>query len=121
MVISYLETNDEIIKKADNSRYANGNDIRSVNLGPIAFFSNLDLTTSSGKHLEGISHAHTVSSVYKLITSFVDSDDLSISFGRSRNRKRDELAQNKNIKGKYHPRIMLKDISVFAESPKKAT
>ena len=35
----------EVIKKADNSRYGNGNDIRLVNLGPIALFSNFKLTT----------------------------------------------------------------------------
>ena len=33
---SYLDLNVEVIKSADNSRYANGNDIRLVNLGPIA-------------------------------------------------------------------------------------
>ena len=56
------------------------------------------MTTSSGKHLEDISHAHIVSLMYKLITSSKDSDDLSIGFDRSRNRKRDELTANKNVK-----------------------
>ena len=37
------------------------NDITLVNLGAIALFSILKLTTSSGKHLEDISHAHIVS------------------------------------------------------------
>ena len=58
---SYLDLNFEVIKKADNSRYANGNDIRLVNLGPIALFSNFKLRTSSGKHLQDINHAHLVS------------------------------------------------------------
>ena len=58
---SYLVLNFEVIKKADNSRYGNGNDIRLVNLGPIALFSKIKLTTSSGKHLENISHAHIFS------------------------------------------------------------
>ena len=57
---SYLELNFEIIKKADNSSYGDGNNIRLVNLGPIALFSNFKLTTSSGKHLEDISQAHIV-------------------------------------------------------------
>ena len=35
---SYLDLNFEVVKKNDNSRYANGNDIRLVNLGPTAFF-----------------------------------------------------------------------------------
>ena len=33
---SYLDLNFEVIEKADDSRYANGNDIKLVNLGPIA-------------------------------------------------------------------------------------
>ena len=87
---SYLDLSLEVIKKDDNSRYANGNDIRLVNLGPIALFNNFKLTTSSGKHVEDISHAHLVSLMYKLITSSQDSNDLSIGFDNSRNRRRDE-------------------------------
>ena len=117
----YLDLNFEVIKKDDNSRYANGNDIRLVNLGPIALFSNFKLTTSSGKHLEDISHAHLVSLMYKLITSSKDSIDLFIGFDHSRNRRKDELAFNKNIKGKYHVKIMLKDVFRFAEHQEKAT
>ena len=79
------------------------------------------MTTSSGKHLEDICHAHLVSLVYKLITSSKDSDDQSIGFDRSRNRRRNELALNKIIKGKYHLRIMLKDVFGFAECQEKAT
>ena len=118
---SYLDLNFEVDKRADNSRYANGNDIRLVNLGPIALFSNFKLTTSSGKHLEDISHAHLISLMYKLVTSSKDSNDLSIGFDNSRNRRRDELALNKNIKGKYHVKIMLKDVFGFAEHQEKAT
>ena len=118
---SYLDLSFEVVKRADNSRYGNGNDIRLVNLGPIALFSNFKLTTSSGKHLEDISHAHLVSLMYKLITSSKDSNDLSFGFDNNRNRRRDELAQNKNIKGKYHLKIMLKDVFGFAECQEKAT
>ena len=118
---SYLDLNFEVVKRADNSRYANGNDIRLVNLGPVALFSNLKLTTNSGKHLEDISHTHLVSLIYKLITSSKDSNDLSIGFDYSRNRRRDELALNKSIKGKYHVKVMLKDVFGFAEHQEKAT
>ena len=118
---SYLDLSFEVIKKNDNSRYANGNDIRLVNLGPVALFSNFKFTTSSGKHLEDISHAHLVSLKYKLITSSKDSNDLSIGFDHNRNRRRDELALNKNLKGKYHVKIMLKDIFGYAEHQEKAT
>ena len=118
---SYLDLSFEVIKKADNSRYGNGNDIRLVNLGPIALFSIFKLTTSSGKHLEDISYAHLFSLMYKLITSSKDSNDLSIGFDHNRNRRRDELALNKNIKVKYHVKIMLKGIFGFAEHQEKAT
>ena len=118
---SYLDLSFEVVKRVDNSRYANGNDIRLVNLGPVALFNKFKLTTSSGKHLEDISHAHLVSLMYKLITSSKDSNDLSIGFDHSRNRRGDELALNKKIKGKYHVKIMLKDVFDFAEHQEKAT
>ena len=116
---SYLDLNFEVIKKTDDSRYGNGNDIRLVNLGPIALFSNFKLTTGSGKHLEDISHAHLVSLMYKLITSSNGSDDLSIGFDRSSARRREEITKNKNVKGKFHLRIMLKDVFGFAEGQEK--
>ena len=61
--------NFEFIEEVDNSRYANANDTRLVNLSPIVLFSIFKLTTSNGKHLEDISHAHLVSLKYKPITS----------------------------------------------------
>ena len=118
---SYLDLNFEVIKKADDSRYANGSDIKLVNLGPIALFSSFKLTTSSGKHLEDISHAHLVSLMYKLITSSKNSDDLSIGFDRSAARRRAEITNNKTVKGKFQLRIMLKDAFGFAEHQEKAT
>ena len=59
--------------------------------------------------------------MYKLLTSSKDSNDKSIGFDRSRNRRRDELTTNKNVKGKYHLKIMLKDIFGFAEHQQKTT
>ena len=98
-----------------------GNNIRLVNLGPIALFSSYKLTTSSGKHLENIDHAHIISLMYKLLTSSKGSDDLSIGFDRDRNRRQRELTNNKTQKGKYHIRIYLKDVFGFAEYHKKGT
>ena len=118
---SFLDLSFEVIKKADNSRYGNGNHIRLVNLGSIALFSNFKLTTSSGKHLGDISHAHLVSLMYKLITSSKNSDDLSIGFDHSRARRQDEMTDNKRVKGKCHLRIMLKDVFGFAECQEKAS
>ena len=119
---SYLELNFDVIHAAaPNNRYADGNDIRLVNLGPIALFSNYRLTTSSGKHLENIDHAHIVSLMYKLLSSSKGSDDLAIGFDRDRTKRRNELTNNKNIKGKYHIRIYLKDVFGFAEYQEKGT
>ena len=92
-----------------------------INLRPIALVSNFKLTTSSGKQLEDISHAHIVSSMYKLISSAKDRNDLSIGFDQSRIRRRDELTANKTVKGKYHLKILLKDVFGFAECHEKAT
>ena len=118
---SYLEINFDVLRADNSNRYVDANDIRLVNLGPIALFSNYKLTTSSGKHLEEISHAHIVSLLYKLLSSSKGCDDLSIGFDRDRNRRKRELTNNKNIKGKYHLRIYLKDIFGFAEYQEKGT
>ena len=118
---SYLELNFDVLQAATGNRYADANDIRLVNLGPIALFSNYRLTTSSGKHLEEISHAPIVSLIYKLLSSCKGSDDLSIGFDRDRNRRKRELTNNKNIKGKYHLRIYLRDIFGFAEYQERGT
>ena len=59
--------------------------------------------------------------MYKLITSAKESDELSLGFHRDRGVRRDELALNKNLEGKFHLRIMLKDVFGFAEHPEKDT
>ena len=118
---SYLELNFDVLHAATKKRYVEGNDIRFVNLGPIALFSNYKLTTSSGKHLEKSHHAHIVSLRYKLVTSSRCSDDLSIGFDRDRNRRQRELTNNKTQKGKFHVGIYLKDVFGFAEYQEKAT
>ena len=69
LLSSYLDLKFEVIKRVDDSRYGDGNEIRLVNLGPIALFSNFRLTKSSGKHLQDISHAHIVFLLYQLLTS----------------------------------------------------
>ena len=90
-------------------------------MGPIALFSIYNLTTSSGKHLEEISHAHIVSLIYRLLTSNKDNEALSIGFDRSRDRRKRELINNKTMNGRYHVRIYSKDIFGFAEHQEKAS
>ena len=97
---SYLDLNFDVVHAATNNRYVDADYIWLINLAAIALFSNFKLTTTSGKHLENIDHAHIVSLMYKLLTSSRGSDDLSIGFDRDRNSRKRELTNNKNIKGK---------------------
>ena len=121
MINSYLDSNFEFIEKADITRYTNGIDMKLVNLEPIALFHNFELTLFSGKHVEDISHTHIVSSMYNLITSDKDTEDLSIGSDRVRKNRPHELPNNKNIRSKYHVRITLKDVLGFAEHQEKST
>ena len=57
----------------------------------------------------------------KILTSSKHSDDFSTGLDRNRDRRRRELTVNKNIKGKFHVRIMRKDIFGYAEHQQKAT
>ena len=87
---SYIDLNFDVLHANDDTRYVNNDEIRLVNLGPVALFTNYKLTTSSGKHLEEVSHAHIVSLMYKLITTAKECDDLSVGFDRDRTRRRNE-------------------------------
>ena len=111
----YIELNFDVLKAATNNRYADTDDMRLINLRLIALFSTYKLTSSSGKHLENIDHAHIVSLMYKILSSSRDSDDLSISFDRNRDRRKRELPYNKTQKGKFHLRIYVKDVFGFPE------
>ena len=115
----YLDLNVDIIHAATGNMYADGNDIKLINSGPIAIFSNYKLTTSSGKRLEDINHAHFVSLMYKLITSAKNTNDLSIGFDGDREKRQRELTDNKTQRGKYHIRVSLKDAFGLAEHKKK--
>ena len=118
---SYIELYFDVLKATTSNRYEDTDDMRLINLGPIALFSNYKLTTSSGKHLENIDHAHIVSLMYKLLSSSRDSDDLSIGFNRNRDKRKRELLNNKSQKGKFHLRIYLKDVFGFAEYQETCT
>ena len=59
-----LDLNFDVLHAATGNRFANIIDRRLVNLSPIGLLSNYMLTTSSGKRLKEISHAHIVSMIY---------------------------------------------------------
>ena len=65
LLTSYFELNFEVTEKADNARYGDGSELNLGNLGPIALFCNFQLTTSSGKLVEDIRHAHIVCLMHK--------------------------------------------------------
>ena len=111
----YIELNFDVLKAATSNSYADADDMRLINLGTVGLLSDYKLTTSSGKNFGNIDHAHFVSSMYKLLSSSRDSDDLSIGFDRSRDRRKRELLNNKTQKGKFHLRNYLKDVFGFAE------
>ena len=118
---SYLEIIFDVLHAATNNRYADGNDIRLVNLGPIALFCKYKLTTFSGKHLKSIKHGHMACLMYQFLTTAWGCDDLSIGFDRRRDRRQLELTNIINLKGKYHVRVFLKDIIGSAQHQLKGT
>ena len=120
MLNCHLELIFDVLQAVTGIRFADGSDIRLVNLAVIASLSVYNLTTRSGKHLEEIDHAHNVSLMYELLSSSKEYDVLSIGFDRSRDRRKRELTNNKNIKGKYHLRIFLRDIFGFNQKPRNS-
>ena len=89
-----------------------------VTLGPTALFSNFKIIKSPCKRIQDFNEAQLVSLKNKLMTNAKDIDDLSIGLDRDRNRRRDELTNYKNLKGKYLVRIVLKNVFEFAEHQK---
>ena len=59
--------------------------------------------------------------MYNLKTSARESEDLSIGFDRSRDKRKHELTNNKTIKGEYHVSIYLRDVFRFAQWQEKGT
>ena len=118
---SSLDLNFDVLHAATGNRCVYTNNIKLSNLGSIALFSKYKLTTSSGKHLEDIDQADIVSLMYKQISCARDTDDLSISFDRSGDRRQRELTNNKTQRGNSHSRTYLNDIFGFAEQQEEAT
>ena len=79
MLKKFLGPNVDIVQGVTGNRYADGKIKRLVNMGPIALFSNYNLTTRSGKHLKDICHAHVDFLMFKVKTSTKGTDDLRLS------------------------------------------
>ena len=78
----YISLEFEVLKN-DNTRCTNGDEIFSVNFGPVALFSEAKLTTSSGKHLENVDNLHPISLMIKLLTSTQQTSQLMYGFEES--------------------------------------
>ena len=92
---SYQELDFNVTHRAGaHARYADGDHIGLVNLGPIALFNKYRLTSSSGKEIEEIDNAQVVCLMHKLISSNRDSEDSSIGFHRSNAVREKELTNN---------------------------
>ena len=72
---SYISVDFEALKQ-DDTRYADDDQINLINFGPVALFSEVKLTTSSGKHLEKVSSLHIISLMHKLSTSQQQASEL---------------------------------------------
>ena len=119
---SYLQLDFNGAHRAGaRARYVDGDHLRLINLGPIAFFNEYGLTISSGKEIEEIDNVYGICLMHKLISSRRDSDDLSIGFHRSNAVRQRELTNNKTSEGNYQVRIYLKDIFGFAEDHDNCT
>ena len=92
---SLLRMTFDVLDSATIDRYKDGDDVRSVNLGPIVSFSFYKKTIICGKHLEEITHAHNASLMYKLINSARNTDDLCFGFDGVRKRRQRQLTNNK--------------------------
>ena len=113
---SYLELGFNVTHRAcAHDWYADSDLIRLTILGPIALFDKYRLTISSGKETEETDNAHVIRSMYKIISSSRDSNDLSIGFHRSNEAQEIELTDNKTTRGIYLFRTFSKDNFDFAE------
>ena len=66
--VKHLETEIDVKHKSlDNILYTYRYCIRLVNIGPVAFFSDFQLTSSSGEDVEKIGKAHVALSMYKSV------------------------------------------------------
>ena len=114
---THISLEFEVLKN-DGTRYADGDQISLVNFGPVALFSEVKVTTSSGKHLEKVDNLHPFSLMYKFLTRNQQTSQLMYGFEESQATRRQELTNSKTEKGAFFVRIKLTDIFGFADQEK---
>ena len=97
---SYISLEFEVLKN-DDTIYVDGDQLLVVNFGPVALFSEVRLTTSSGKHLKEVDNLLPTSLMYKLLTSNQQTSQLMYGFEESQATRRQELTNNKTEKGTF--------------------
>ena len=112
---SYIDLEVEIVKNADNSRYADGNAIQPNNLFGISLFREMSLKSFGSKVLETIDNVYIASLMYKLLSD--NEEDMMINYRKDSGNgraidttKRDRLINDTPEKGTIFTRIYLKDI-----------
>ena len=79
-----------------NAQYAYGIELCPVNnLGPVAFFSEAQLSRSSNEHLETFENLHTAILRHNLLSSSANTTDILHGFDSNVTRRREESTTNK--------------------------
>ena len=121
----FLELNFDVLHAADNTVFAVGTDIRLVNSGPRASFSEGKLTTSNVKSSESFVHPNVLSLMYELTKSSFGQNDLSFGFKRDQSRRREDSSSRavmflpKYVRGFFHLRVLLKDVFWLCRTSKE--
>ena len=114
---SYISLDSEVLKQ-DDTRYADGDQIKLFNFGPVALFSEAKLTTSSGKHLEKVDNLHAVSFLNRFLNSGLQTSELMYGLEEAQATRRQELTNNKTEKGTFFVNNKLIDLFGFADQEK---
>ena len=114
---SYISLEFEV-RNNNNTRYADGDEISLVNIGPVALFSEAKLVTSSRKHLEKVDNLHPICLMYILLTSQQQTSEMVYGFEENTAIRGQELTNHKPEKGTFIVRKKLKDLFGFADQEK---
>ena len=107
------------IQTTGDARFADGDHVQSVNLGPYALFNEYRLPScSSGKEKEENDIAHIICLMYSFTLKSRDSDAFSIGFPKNFGARVREITDNKRSTGNCH--VRKKDLSRFAERQETA-
>ena len=118
----YLEIDVNVTHRAGaHARYADGDHIKLVKLGPYAFFNKYRLKNSSEKERKEIDKNDVSCLIYISISSSRDSYVSSNGFHRSTEARERELTNNKTTKGNYLVRNYLREVFGFAEHQDNCT